>query len=329
MQECAKYEALSKTLQERLLVAEREVKESAAVMKGLEETLTSANEQIDQYKDNLETVKVEHGEELAHLRQSMARSDQELRVQLSRAQKMLADEEAKSARNEASYEEVHKRHIQSIKQLTKEFEGNNDDTKEKLLAAQDFIRQIENKISNLEGEKAQLQHNHQTEMQRLRHACESCHNDLNLALLQKEEISKMCETMSLKASQQSTQLEELERAMLQSDEQCELLKNEKLGMQRKMEELVLENKALEERVQLVSDRMLAATKEAGVWKEKSSQVGEVRCLAATCVHCCIELANNILWYSFFLLHNTDRSSRKFGVSFRKSREEAKRTKKRH
>ncbi len=245
-------------------------------MKGLEETLTSANEQIDQYKDTLETMKVEHTEELARLRQSKTRSDQELRVQLSRAQNLLADEEAKNVRNEASYEEVHKRHIQSIKQLTKEFEGNNDDTKEKLLAAQDFIRQIENKISNLEGEQAQLQHNHRAEMQRLKHACESCHNDLNLALLQKEEISKMCETMSLKASQQTAQLDELERAMLQSDEQCELLKNEKLGMQRKMEELVLENKDLEERGQLVSDRMLAATKEAGVWKEKSSQVGEVR-----------------------------------------------------
>ena len=280
MQECAKYEVLSKTLQDRLLLAEREVKESAAVIKGLEETLTSANEQIEQQKDTLETIKVEHTEELTRLRQSMTRSDQELRVQLSRAQNLLADEETKNARNEASYEELHKRHIQSIKQLTKEFEGNNDDTKEKLLAAQDFIRQIENKLSNLEGEKAQVAHNHQSEIQRLKHACESCHNDLNLALLQKEEISKVCETMSLKASQQTTQLDELERAMQQSDEQCELLKNGKLGMQRKMEELVLENKALEERVQLVSDRMLAATKEAGVWKEKSSQVGEVRCLAA-------------------------------------------------
>ena len=283
MQECAKYEALSKTLQERLLIAEREVNESASVMKGLEETLASANEQIGQYKDALETMKIEHTDELARLRQSMTRSDQELRVELSRAQKLLADEEAKNARNEASYEEAHKRHIQSIKQLTKEFEGNNDDTKEKLLTAQDIIRQIENKLSNLEGEK--LQHNHQTDMQRLKHACESCHNDLNLALLQKEEISKMCETMSLKASQQTTQLEVLEREALQSDEQCEQLKNEKMGMQRKMEELVLENKALEERVQLVSDRMLAATKETGVWKKKSSKVEEVRCLVDACVHC--------------------------------------------
>lgn len=304
MQECAKYEALSKTLQERLLVAEREVKERASIMKELEETLTSVNDQIDQHKDTLETMKVEHGEELTRLRQSMTRSDQELRVQLSRAQKLLADEEAKS-------DEVHKRHIQSIKQLTKEFEGNNDDTKEKLLAAQDFIRQIENKLSNLEGEKVQLQHNHQTEMQRLKHACESCHNDLNLALLQKEEISKMCETMSLKESHQTTELEELKRTMLQSDEQCELLKNEKMAMQRKMEELVLENKALEERVQFVSDRMLAATKEAGVWKEKSSQVGEVRCLAA---NVCVLSALNSLTilcyhsYSFIILIGRQGSS---------------------
>lgn len=71
---------------------------------------------------------------------------------------------------------------------------------------------------------------------------------------------------------------------MKADEQCQLLENEKVMMQRKVDELVLENKALEQRMQIVSDRMLAATKEVDIWKDKSSmaqkKAGEVRmCLS--------------------------------------------------
>ena len=128
-------------------------------------------------------------------------------------------------------------------------------------------------------------HNHQAEMQRLQHACESCHKDLNLVLLQKEEASKMCEAMRTKMSQQTKQLEECERAEMKADEQCQLLENEKAMMQRKVDELILENKALEQRMQIVSDSVLEAKKEISIWKDKFSEAqkkaGEVRviCLA--------------------------------------------------
>ncbi len=266
------------------MIAEREAKESAAITKGFEESLERARKDVAHLKDTLVAKKAEHEEEVKQLRQGMKQCDHELRAQLSHAQQLLADEQAKTIRAELRCKEAHESHIQSIKQLTREFEGNSDDTKEKLLVAQDRIRRIENKLSNLEGERAQLLHNHQAEMQRLKHACESCHKDLNLVLLQKEEAEKMCETMSSKASQQTKQLEEYERAMMKADEQCQLLENEKVMMQRKVDELMLENKALEQRMQIISDRMLAATKEVDIWKDKSSmaqkKAGEVRmCLS--------------------------------------------------
>ena len=248
------------TLQERILIAERDEKESAAVIKGLEESMESSKNDSTRLKDTLAAKKAEHEGEVKQLRQSMMQTEHKLRAQLSQAQQMLADEQTKSAKAEIHYKEAHESHIQSIKQLAREFEGSSDDTKEKLLVAEDNIRQLENKLSNLEGEKVQLVHNHQAEMQRLQHACESCHKDLNLVLLQKEEASKMCEAMRTKMSQQTKQLEECERAEMKADEQCQLLENEKAMMQRKVDELILENKALEQRMQIVSDSVLEAKK---------------------------------------------------------------------
>eukprot|EP00984_Skeletonema_dohrnii_P027759 scaffold17416_cov72-Skeletonema_dohrnii-CCMP3373.AAC.1 len=271
LRDCAKYEAMSVTLQERILIAERDAKESAAVTRGLEESLESARKDAARLKDTLVAKKAEYEEEMKQLQQDIMKSEHKLRAQLTQAQQLLSDEKDKSAKAELHYKEAHESHIQSIKELAKEFEGNRDDTKEKLLEAQDRIRHLENKLSNLEGEKVQLLHNHQADMQRLKHACESCHNDLNLALLQKEEASTMCEAMSSKASQQTKQLEEYELAVMKADEHCQLLENEKLMMQRKVDELNLENKALEQRMQIILDSMLAAKKEAGIWKDKSSE----------------------------------------------------------
>mmetsp|Transcript_689 Transcript_689/g.1067 ORF Transcript_689/g.1067 Transcript_689/m.1067 type:complete len:93 (-) Transcript_689:64-342(-) len=42
-------------------------------------------------------------------------------------------------------------------------------------------------------------------------------------------------------------------------------------MQRKVDELILENKALEQRMQIVSDSVLEAKKEISIWKDKSSE----------------------------------------------------------
>ncbi len=268
------------TLQERILVAERDAKESAAVVKGLEESLEGSKKDTTRLKDALITKKAEHEGEVKQLRQIMMQTEHDLQAQLSEAQQMLADEQSKSATAEIHYKEAHECHIQSIKQLAKEFEGSSDDTKEKLLVAEDSIRQLENKLSNLEGVKAQLLHNHQAEIQRLQHACESCHKDLNLVLLQKEESLKMCEALRTKTSKQTKQLEESERAMMKADEQCQLLENEKLMIQRKVDELILDNKALEQRMQIVSDSVLEAKKEVSIWKDKSSEAqkkaGEVR-----------------------------------------------------
>ena len=233
--------------------------------------MESARKDAARLKDTLVANKAEYEEELKQLQQDIMKSEHKLRAQLTQAHQLLSDEKDKYAKAEIYNKEDHESHIQSIKQLAREFEGNRDDTKEKLLVAQDRIRQLENKLSNLEGEKAQLLHNHQADMQRLKHACESCHNDLNLVLLQKEEAAKMCEAMSSKASQQTKQLEEYELAVMKADEQCQLLENEKLILQRKVDEFMLENKSLEQRVQIVSDSMLAAKKEAGIWKDKSSE----------------------------------------------------------
>ena len=259
------------TLQERILAAERDAKESAAVTKGLEESLVNSKNDITRLRDTLAAKKAEHEGEVKLLRQSIMQTEQRLRTQLSEAQQMLADEQTKSAKAEIHYKEAHESHIQSIKQLAKEFEGNGDDTKEKLLVAEDNIRQLENKLSNLEGVKVQLVQNHQAEIQRLQHACESCHKDLNLALLQKEEASKMCDDMRTKTSQQTKQLEECERAVMKADEQCQLIETEKEMIQRKVDELILENKALEQRMQIVTDSVLEAKKEASIWKVKSSE----------------------------------------------------------
>lgn len=269
--DCAKYEAMCVTLQERILIAERDAKESVAVTKGLEERLESNTTDIARLKDTLAVKKAEYEEEVKLLRQGMVQTEHELRAQLSQAQQLLADEHTKSTKAEIRYKEAHECHIQSLEQLAREFEGNNDDTKEKLLVAQDNIRQLENKLSNLEGEKVQLIQNHTAEMQRLKHAVESCHKDLNLALLQKEEASKMVEAMSTKATQQTKQLEECERAVMKADEQCQLIENEKGMMQRKVDEMMLEKKELEQRMQIVSDSMLVAKKEANIWKDKSSE----------------------------------------------------------
>jgi len=262
---------MSVTLQQRILIAERDAKESAAVTRGLEEKLESARKDAARLKDTLVAKKAEYEEELKQLQQDIMKSEHKLRAQLTQAHQLLSDEKDKNVKAEINNKVAHESHIQSIKQLAREFEGNRDNTKEKLLVAQDRIRQLENKLSNLEGEKAQLLHNHQADMQRLKHACESCHNDLNLVLLQKEEAAKMCEAMSSKASQQTKQLEEYELAVMKADEQCQLLENEKLILQRKVDEFMLENKSLEQRVQIVSDSMLAAKKEAGIWKDKSSE----------------------------------------------------------
>ena len=279
LRDCAKYEAMSETLQERALVAEREARESAAVTKGFEESLGSARKDVARLKDTIVAKKAEHDEVVKQLRQAKMQCDRELRAHLSQAQELFADEQAKTNKAELRYKEAHESRFQNIKQITNEFEGNSDDTKKQLLVAQDRIRRIENKLSNLEGEKVQLLHNHQAEMQRLKHACESCHKDLNLVLLQKEEAETMCEAMSSEASQQTKQLEEYERATMKADEQCQLSESEELMMRRKVDELELDNKALEQRMQIFSDRIIEATKEADVWKEKSSmaqkKAGEV------------------------------------------------------
>ena len=279
LRDCAKYEAMSETLQERALVAEREARESAAVTKGFEESLGSARKDVARLKDTIVAKKAEHDEVVKQLRQAKMQCDRELRAHLSQAQELFADEQAKTTKAELRYKEAHESRFQNIKQITNEFEGNSDDTKKQLLVAQDRIRRIENKLSNLEGEKVQLLHNHQAEMQRLKHACESCHKDLNLVLLQKEEAETMCEAMSSEASQQTKQLEEYERATMKADEQCKLSESEELMMRRKVDELELDNKALEQRMQIFSDRIIEATKEADVWKEKSSmaqkKAGEV------------------------------------------------------
>lgn len=279
LRDCAKYEAMSETLQERALVAEREARESAAVTKGFEESLGSARKDVARLKDTIVAKKAEHDEVVKQLRQAKMQCDRELRAHLSQAQELFADEQAKTNKAELRYKEAHESRFQNIKQITNEFEGNSDDTKKQLLVAQDRIRRIENKLSNLEGEKVQLLHNHQAEMQRLKHACELCHKDLNLVLLQKEEAETMCEAMSSEASQQTKQLEEYERATMKADEQCKLSESEELMMRRKVDELELDNKALEQRMQIFSDRIIEATKEADVWKEKSSmaqkKAGEV------------------------------------------------------
>ena len=262
------------------MIAERDAKERVAALKGLEEALEGNKADNIRLKDALVAEKAEHEEEVTHLRQAIMQTEHELRAQLSQAQQLLADEQTKSTKAEMRYKEAHESHIQSIKQLGSEFEGNNDDTKEKLLVAQDNIRQLENKLSNLEGEKLQLVQNHAAEMQRLKHALESCHKDLGLALMQKEEATKMVEVMTTNTSQQTKQLEECKRAALNADEQCQLIGNEKVMMQRKVDELMLEKKEFEQRMQIVTGNMVAAKKEANIWKDKSSEAqkkaGEVR-----------------------------------------------------
>jgi chromosome segregation ATPase len=264
------------------MIAERDVKERVAATKVLEEALESNKTEVNRLKDTLAAMKAEHEEEVKHLRQGIMQIEHELRAQLSQAQQLLAEEQTKSAKAEMRYKEAHESHIQSIKQLGSEFEGNTDDTKEKLLVAQDNIRQLENKLSNLEGEKLQLVQNGEAEMQRLKHALESCHKDLGLALMQKEETAKMVEVMTTNTSQQSKQLEECKRAAMKADEQCQLIGNEKVMMQRKIDELVLEKKEFEQRMQIVTDNMVAYKKEASIWKDKSSEAqkkaGEVRIL---------------------------------------------------
>jgi len=185
----------------------------------------------------------------------MTRSEHEQTSRLAQAQTLVTDEKAKTAKAELLHKQAQESHIQIVKQIVKEIEGNRDDTKERLLIAQDRIRKIENKLSDLESEKVQLIHNANADIQRLQHACESCHNDLNMVMLQKEEVEKMCEITCSRASQQTKELEEYERAMMKADEQYQLL--------------MLENEALKERVQIASDKTLAATTEADIWKDKS------------------------------------------------------------
>lgn len=272
--------------QERILIAERDAKESVIITQGLEESLESNKTDVARLKDALAVKKAEYEQEVKQLRQCIMQTEHELRAQLSQAQQLLADEQTKSAKAESRYKEAHECYIQSIKNLAREYEGNSDDTKEILLLAQDNIRQLENKLTNLEGEKVQLVQNHTAEMQRLKHAVESCHKDLNLVLLQKEEVSKMVEAMSTKASQQTNQLEECERAVMKADGKCQLTEKEKVMMQRKVDELMLEKKELEQRMQIVSDSMLVAKKEANIWKDKSSEAqkkaGEVS--SVVCLH---------------------------------------------
>lgn len=262
------------------MINERDAKERVAITKVLEEALEGNKADNIRLKDTLASEKADHEEEVKHLRQTIMQTEHELRAQLSQLQKLLADEQTKSAKAEMRYNEAHESHIQSIKDLGREFEGNTDDTKEKLLVAQDNIRQLENKLSNLEGEKIQLDQNHKAEMQRLKHALESCHKDLGLALMQKEEATKMVEVMTTNTSQQTKQLEECKRAAMKADEQCQLIGNEKVIMQRKVDELMLEKKAFEQRMQIVTDNMVAYKKEANIWKDKSSEAqkkaGEVR-----------------------------------------------------
>ena len=269
LRECAKHEAKCTALQERILIAERDANETSALANELENDLAKATKDISRLKCALDAKKAEHEESMKQLRQDKKQCDHELRTQLLQAQQLLAEEQDKATKAEQDLKEAHDHHIQCIKKVAAEFEGNRGDAEEQLVAAQAQIQRIENKFSDLQQKKNHQAESHQAEMQRLKHACESCHKDLNLALLQKEEMSKMCEAMSAKALQQTKQLEEVERKLMKTDEQHQLLGNEKEIMRRQLDELSLEKANLHERLQIISDQTLAATKEA---EKRANQV---------------------------------------------------------
>lgn len=250
LQECAKYKAKVSTLEQQIQEFKTEALQLTTFKDELEDTLKSTQAQLVHLQESMITKENEHKQSTTQWKEILARSETDLKKEITFLKQQLAEEKTKAKDLERQCIQTQEHALKQISKLAEDLKPD-EGCKKELLVVKDQNLRLDNTISSLQHDMKQQLLDHQTELQRLEHTIETCHQDLNLCLIEKTNAEKNTAAEQMKATNFQKQLEETESSLATTDNKYQLLLDEKQKLSQKVEVLSDENKCTQEKASSV------------------------------------------------------------------------------
>ena len=252
MQEHAKLESGSQSLQRRIASSEKIIADFTDDKKELEEKLANATGENNRLQTRLEAMNQAYEKEINKVRNDLALSISESTEKLATLRRVLTDEQEKTKKIGQRCAEVQEHAKNRIKELAEEAEKQDNKTEE-LIVAKDEVLGLKNALNSLQEEKLRSARNHDAECHRLQHAIESLHHEIRLKAIEANEISKTVDGETKKAAELSKTLMSSSASLKRSEQNCKLLEGENQKLSSMIEDMKHENESLKRELEALAN----------------------------------------------------------------------------